>query len=107
VQVEVSTLLDKIDLMVENYDMAMNIKSTTAHDLAKELAAIEHTSVTQAVTLSLREALDRRRSQEIADQRLAKIRGIADRFTDRVQASPGPSLWEVNEELYDENGVPR
>jgi len=59
--------------MVKNYDMAMNIKSTTAHDLAKELAAIEHTSVTQAVTLSLREALDRRRSQEIADQRLAKI----------------------------------
>lgn len=87
--------------------MSMNIKSAKAHALAKELAAIEHTSVTQAVTLSLLEALDRRRAQEITEQRLAKIRGVADRFTDRMQASPGPSLWEVNEGLYDEKGLPR
>ncbi|MFM7144805.1 MAG: type II toxin-antitoxin system VapB family antitoxin [Actinomycetales bacterium] len=37
--------------------MSMNIKSPHAHALARELAALEHTTVTDAVTLSLQESL--------------------------------------------------
>lgn len=87
--------------------MTMNIKSKAAHDLAKELAALEHTTVTNAVTMSLREALERRRADVAAEQRRALIHEIADRFTEQVRTNPGPSLWRVAEDLYDERGLPR
>jgi antitoxin VapB len=86
----------------------MNIKNVEAHLLAKELAALEHTTVTDAVTLSLREALARRRAEGSAAARLAKMREIADRFAELERKDPGAkSLWKVNENLYDELGLPR
>ena len=85
----------------------MNIKSEAAHELARELAALEHTSVTNAVTMSLREALERRRAEVLTEQRRTRIREIADRFTDQIRTNPGQSLWELTEGLYDEQGLPR
>ena len=83
--------------------MTMNIKSKAAHDLAKELAALEHTTVTNAVTMSLREALERRRAEVVAEQRRTRIHEI----TEQIRTNPGPSLWTVTEDLYDERGLPR
>lgn len=86
----------------------MNIKNPEAHELAKELAALERTTVTAAVTLSLREALARRRGEESATARLAKMRDISRRFAERERQNPGAkSLWEIREDLYDESGLPR
>jgi len=86
----------------------MNIKNVEAHVLAKELAALERTTVTDAVTLSLREALARRRAEKSAAARLEKMREIADRFAELEREDPGTrSLWKVNEDLYDELGLPR
>ena len=86
----------------------MNIKNAEAHELAKELAALERITVTAAVTLSLREALARRRGEESAAARLAKMRDISRRFAERERQNPGAkSLWEVREDLYDEGGLPR
>ena len=88
--------------------MAMNIKNSEAHDLAKELAAIEHTTVTDAVVISLREAIARRRAAATAETRLARMRAISDRFAAIERQDPGAkSLWQINEELYDELGLPR
>lgn len=93
--------------MVENRLMSMNIKSVEAHALARELAALEHTSVTEAVTISLREALAIRRAEGVKAARLARMRAVADRFAEIERTRTGPSLWQINEELYDDNGLPR
>lgn len=85
----------------------MNIKHPEAHALARELAALEHTTVTEAVTMSLREALARRRTSEVTAARLTRMRELADRFAAELQARPGPSLWELYDDLYDQNGLPR
>lgn len=87
--------------------MSMNIKSAEAHDLARELAAVEHTSLTEAVVISLREALARRRAEHVTAERLAKMRAISSRFAELERAESGPSLWAINEDLYDEMGLPR
>lgn len=88
--------------------MSMNIKSAEAHELAKELAALECTSVTAAVTLSLREALARRRAEESAAARLEKMREISSRFAELERDDPrARSLWEMNEDLFDSRGIPR
>ena len=86
----------------------MNIKNAEAHELAKELAALERITVTAAVTLSLREALAPRRGEESAAARLEKMRDISRRFAERERQNPGAkSLWEVRKDLYDEGGLPR
>jgi len=86
----------------------MNIKSESAHEMAKELAALEGTSVTAAVTLSLHEALARRRAKTVAESRLMKMREISALFAQRERENPGTkSLWEINEDLYDERGLPQ
>jgi antitoxin VapB len=86
----------------------MNIKNPETHALARELAALEHTTVTGAVTLSLRESLARRRAESAAARRLARMRAISARFAAlERQDSGGKTLWEVNEDLYDEKGFPK
>ena len=85
----------------------MNIKSPEAHDLARQLAEVEHTTVTEAVTMSLREALAIRRAEESKAARLVNMRRLADRFVEIERSKSGPSLWEVNAVLYDERGLPR
>jgi len=94
--------------MVDHRPMSMNIKNAEAHALAKDLAAIEHTTVTEAVVISLREALALRRGQATRERRLAAMRRLSDAFAADLQQDPGaPSLWELSEALYDERGRPR
>jgi len=86
----------------------MNIKNAEAHALARDLAAIEHTTVTEAVVISLREALARRRAEATRERRLTAMRRLSDAFAADLRQDPGaPSLWELNEALYDEQGLPR
>lgn len=87
--------------------MSMNIKSAEAHALAKDLAALENTTLTDAVILSLREAVARRRAEVTSARRLERIQGLVDRFAEIDRSLDGPSLWEINEALYDERGLPR
>lgn len=86
----------------------MNIKNPETHALAKELAALEHITVTEAVTISLKEALARRRAEDAAAAKLTKMRAIADRFAEIERQDPGAkTLWQINEDLYDEMGLPK
>jgi hypothetical protein len=86
----------------------MNIKNTEARELARQLVALENTTVTNAVTMSLREALARRRPDQVTKSRLEKMRQFADTFARlERQDSQRKSLWELNADLYDEQGLPR
>ncbi|MBU6245094.1 MAG: type II toxin-antitoxin system VapB family antitoxin [Actinomycetales bacterium] len=88
--------------------MSMNIMNAEAHALAKDLAAIEHTTVTEAVVISLREALALRRGRATRERRLATMRRLSDAFAADLQQDPGaPSIWELSEALYGERGLPR
>jgi antitoxin VapB len=84
--------------------MGMNIKSSEAHRLARELAELTGESLTGAVTEAVRERLERVRRGRDADlgERLRALRrDAAPRFKE-----PWRSM-EHGQLLYDERGLPR
>ena len=85
--------------------MGMNIKNDEAHAMARELAELENTSVTEAVGTALREALLHRR--ELGAARMDRARDTLELMREQLAASPGRSLHEVNASLYDDHGLPR
>jgi antitoxin VapB len=81
--------------------MGLNIKNPQAHELAKELSALTGESMATAVTTAIRERLDRMRRKGLAE-RLAEI---GRQFSSRM--SEGTRTFDVDKELYDENGLPK
>ena len=87
--------------------MSLNIKNSEAEGLARELAAATGESVTRAVTVAVRERLDRVRHQsaDATAERTVRIRQIArdaaDRWVEPYRSSDHGDL------LYDESGLPR
>jgi antitoxin VapB len=84
--------------------MGMNLKSSEAHRLARELAELTGESLTGAVTEAVRERLERVRRGRDADlgERLRALRrDAAPRFKE-----PWRSM-EHGQLLYDERGLPR
>ncbi|GBQ21433.1 hypothetical protein AA12717_0881 [Gluconacetobacter sacchari DSM 12717] len=84
--------------------MHLNIKNDEAHRLASELARLTGESLTAAVTVALRERLDRQtkrrgRQFDVA----ARLMAIGQRFAaipDRPETDPDVILG------YDDNGLP-
>ena len=81
--------------------MSMNIKNEETHRMAQELAALTGESLTTAVTVAVRERLNRAKSKGMAE-RIMKI---------AKQAAP---LWKEpyksidhGDLLYDEKGLPK
>ena len=83
----------------------MNIKNDETHALARELAALENTTVTDAVARALREALEHRVRQQ--DSRIDRATATLERMRRRLADSAGPSLHVINQRLYDEHGLPQ
>ena len=85
--------------------MSLNIKNPEAHALAAELARRLDTSMTEAVTIALKDKLAATRSdavvRERVDRMLRMARGIAERLT------PEQRTMDIDAELYDENGLPK
>jgi antitoxin VapB len=82
----------------------MNIKSSEAHRLARELAALTGESLTGAVTEAVRERLERvrrGRGTELAERLGALRRDAAPRFREPWRSTEHGQL------LYDERGLPR
>jgi antitoxin VapB len=88
---------------VDTAAVSMNIKSQEAHDLARRLAEREGTSLTDAVTIALREAIERREADDAA--LLAEVKEIAARI--RAKLPPGLTSEQALADLYDEDGLPR
>lgn len=81
--------------------MSMNIKSPEAYRLAKTLAAATGETMTEAVTVALRERLERIQSDFEASDILAMAREIRERMP------PGHFDQDFDALLYDERGLPR
>jgi antitoxin VapB len=85
--------------------MSLNIKNPEAHALAAELARRLDTSMTQAVTIALKDKLASTRSETVvkerADRMLRMARALAARLT------PEQRAMDIDAELYDQHGLPK
>jgi antitoxin VapB len=84
--------------------LGLNIKNEEAHRLAQELAALTGESMTAAVTVALRERLDRVRRERgvtLADRLLKIGKECAARLKEPFRSVDHSDL------LYDERGLPR
>jgi antitoxin VapB len=82
--------------------MALSIKTEEADRLARELAEATHETLTEAVTIALRERLERVRSRQRAD-----IVSRLDRLAAEYSALPVHDPRTADEIIgYDANGLP-
>ena len=82
--------------------MSLNIKNEETCRLARALADLTGETMTGAITVALRERLERQR--EIAE-RLKRMRAISKRAAKMLRKG-GPPV-DHGELLYDEDGLPR
>ncbi len=85
--------------------MGLNIKNDETCQLARELAQLTGESMTGAITVALRERLEREKHERSVEARLKKIRAIAERCSRNLK--PGPPAVEHGDFLYDERGLPK
>ena len=85
--------------------MSLNIKNDETCRLARELADLTGESMTGAITVALRERLERETRRQDKDVLLRDIRTIAERCAAKL--GPGPSAVEHGDYLYDERGLPK
>ncbi len=85
--------------------MSLNIKNNETCRLAGELARLTGETMTGAVTVALRERLDREKRERSVKARVQQMRVIAERCARLL--SPGPSALEHGDALYDERGLPK
>jgi antitoxin VapB len=87
--------------------MSLNIKNDEAERLARELALATGESVTRAVTVAVRERLDRiqQKDESGAEDRARRTRKISEDAASRW-VLPYGSL-DHGDLLYDESGLPR
>ena len=88
--------------------MGMNIKDPEVHAMAKQLAARRGTTVTNAVRQALSAELERQPdalSEASVEARKEAVRAIC-RRTSANPALQGLSSKELQDALYDENGLP-
>ena len=84
----------------------MNIKSEEAHRLARAVAARTGETVTEAVTVALRERLERLEAETITpEERFQRLRAITLRSAPLMVNFPSPE--EIDDFLYDERGLPK
>jgi antitoxin VapB len=82
--------------------MALNVKSPEADRLARQLTAVTNESLTEAVTIALRERLARVRDQQHSDI-AARLRRLTAWYTALPVQDP-----QTPDEIigYDEHGLP-
>lgn len=85
--------------------MGLNIKNDETCRLAGELAGLTGETKTGAITVALRERLEREKRRQGAETRARELRAIAERCARLM--GPGPSAVEHGDMLYDEQGLPR
>ena len=85
--------------------MSLNIKNEETCRLASELANLTGETVTGAITIALKERLERKKREGSAEDRLREMRAIATRCATLLR--DGPSAVEHGDFLYDERGLPK
>ena len=85
--------------------MSLNIKNDETCRLARELARLTGETMTGAITVALRERLEREKRERSVEARIQKMRATAERCAKLL--APGPSAVEHGDVLYDEQGLPK
>ena len=85
--------------------MSLNIKNEETCQLASELALLTGETMTGAITVALRERLERERKAHDALTLVQDLKAIAHRCASTLQG--GPSAIEHGDFLYDERGLPK
>lgn len=85
--------------------MSLNIKNQEAHELAQKLSELTGESLTEAVTIALRERLERLRHEQdrkaMVERILAIGRDAAPHFPKHFKSTDHGDM------LYDERGLPK
>ena len=84
--------------------MSCTLESDEILPLAEELANLTGETVNEAVTVALRERLERVRRERRVEERLRAMRAISQRTARMLR--DGPSAVEHGDLLYDERGLP-
>ncbi len=84
--------------------MSLNIKNEETCRLASEMARLTGETMTGAITVALRERLEREKRARSVEARVQELRAIADRCAKLL--GPGPSAVEHGDVLYNEQGLP-
>ena len=84
--------------------MSLNIKNEETCRLAGDLARLTGETMTGAITVALRERLQRENRKRNVEVRVQELRAIAERCAKLL--GPGPSAVEHGDFLYDERGLP-
>ena len=85
--------------------MGLNIKNDETRRLAGELARLTGETMTGAITVALRERLEREKRRRDVDSRIEELIAIGRRCSRLM--GPGPSAAKHGDMLYDEQGLPR
>ncbi len=85
--------------------MALNIKRDETCRLTAELAALTGENKTEAITVAVRERLERVRRAQGVEERMRAARAIARRCAKLLK--PGPGALDHGDWLYDERGLPK
>lgn len=85
--------------------MSLNIKNDETCRLARDLAQMTGETMTGAITVALRERLERERRRRGIEARARELRAIAERCARLM--GPGPSAVDHGDLLYDERGLPK
>ena len=94
-----------IYLSTQMKKMGLNIKNEETCRLAGELARLTGETMTGAITVALRERLQRESHKRSVEVRVQELRSIAERCARLL--GPGPSAVEHGDFLYDERGLPK
>lgn len=84
--------------------MSLNIENEETCRLAGELARLTGETMTGAITVALRERLEREKHHRGADALARELHAIGQRCASLL--GPGPSAVEHGDLLYDDRGLP-
>lgn len=88
--------------------MSMNIKNDETHRLARELADATGESLTAAVTVAVRERLERVRTNPVSEgERRLRKDALMSIAQEAAALDPGLRSADIDHQLYDESGLPR
>ncbi|MXY12273.1 MAG: protein transcription factor [Acidimicrobiaceae bacterium] len=85
--------------------MSINIKNEETCQLADELAQLTGDTMTGAITVALRERLQRERNQRSAQATVQRLLAIGEHCA--AMMGDGPSAVEHGDLLYDDQGLPK
>ena len=85
--------------------MSLNIKNEETCRLASELAGLTGETMTGAITVALKERLEREQRERSVEARVRELHAIGQRCARLLR--DGPAAADHGDLLYDERGLPK